>query len=32
MTPFGPIVNDVEGMGAVHELIGGKGSLLFAPG
>jgi mannose-6-phosphate isomerase-like protein (cupin superfamily) len=26
MTPFGPIVNDVEGMGAVHELIGGKGS------
>jgi mannose-6-phosphate isomerase-like protein (cupin superfamily) len=26
MTAFGPIVNDVAGMGATHELIGGTGS------
>lgn len=26
MTSYGPIVNDVEGMGATHELIGGEGT------
>jgi mannose-6-phosphate isomerase-like protein (cupin superfamily) len=26
MTPYGPIVNDIEGMGATHELIGGEGT------
>ena len=26
MSAFGPIVNDVAGMGATHELIGGRGS------
>jgi len=26
MTAFGPIVNDCEGMGATHQLIGGEGS------
>jgi mannose-6-phosphate isomerase-like protein (cupin superfamily) len=26
MTAFGPIVNDIEGMGTTHELIGGEGT------